>query len=45
MSDSMIVHLLMVKTRIICPDAAQIKKRADILREVQLDTGTGQTAI
>jgi hypothetical protein len=35
---------LMIKTRIIWPDAAQIKECAEILREVQSDTGSNQTA-
>jgi hypothetical protein len=44
MSDSMIVDLLMIKTRIICPDAAQISECAEILREVQSDAGPDQMA-
>jgi hypothetical protein len=45
MSDSTIVDLLMIKTRIIWRNAAQIRERAEILREVQLDTEPDQTAI
>jgi hypothetical protein len=43
MSDFMIVDLLMIKTKIIWPDAGQIKECAKILREVQSDTGPDQT--
>jgi hypothetical protein len=34
MSDSMIVDLLVIKTRIIWPNAAQIQECAEILKEV-----------
>jgi hypothetical protein len=34
MSDCMIVDLLMIKTRIIWPEAAQIKECVEILREM-----------
>jgi hypothetical protein len=44
MSDSMIVNLLVIKTKIIRPNAAQIKEYAEILKKVQLDTGPDQTA-
>jgi hypothetical protein len=44
MSDSIIVDLLMIQTRIIWPDAGHIKECAEILREVQLDTEPDQTA-
>jgi hypothetical protein len=44
MSDSMISDLLVIKTRIIWPNAAQTKKCAEILREVQSDTVPDQTA-
>jgi hypothetical protein len=37
MPDFMIVDLLMIKTRIVSPDPAQIKKYAEALREVQSD--------
>jgi hypothetical protein len=38
MSDSMIVDLLVIKTRIIWPKAAQIQEGAEILKEMQSDT-------
>jgi hypothetical protein len=44
MSDSVIVDLLVIKTRIIWPNAAQIKEWAGILKEVQSDAGPDQTA-
>jgi hypothetical protein len=44
MSDSMIVDLLVIETRIIWPNAAQIKECAEILKEVQSDTVPDQTA-
>jgi hypothetical protein len=44
MSQSMIVDLSMIKTRIIWLDAAQIKERAEILREVQSNTWSDQMA-
>jgi hypothetical protein len=44
MSDSMIVDLLMTETRIIWLDAARIKERAKILREVQSDIAPDLTA-
>jgi hypothetical protein len=44
MSDSMIVDLLVIKTRIIWPNAAQIQERAEVLKEVQPDTVPDQTA-
>jgi hypothetical protein len=44
MSESMIVDLLMITTKIIWPDPAQMKEGAEILREVQSDTGPDQTA-
>jgi hypothetical protein len=44
MSDSMIVDLLVIKTRIRWPNAVQIKECPEILKEVQLDTGPDQTA-
>jgi hypothetical protein len=43
-SDSMIVGLVMIKTRITWPDTAHIKEWAEILREVQPETGPNQTA-
>jgi hypothetical protein len=43
-SDSMIIDLSVIETRIIWPDAAHLKKHTGILREVQSDTGRGQTA-
>jgi hypothetical protein len=43
-SDSMIVDMAIIKTGIIWPDAAQIKDCAEILREVQSDTGPDQTS-
>jgi hypothetical protein len=45
MSDSMTFDLLVIKTRIMWPSATQIKECAEILREVQSDTGPDQTAI
>jgi hypothetical protein len=45
MSDSMIVDLLVIRTRIIWPNAAQIQEYAEILKEVQSDTVPDQTAI
>jgi hypothetical protein len=44
MSDSIIVDQLVVKTRIIWPNAAQIKEWAEILKEMQSDTGPDQAA-
>jgi hypothetical protein len=44
MSNSMTVDLLMIKTRIIWPDAPQIEEYAEILKEVQSDTGPDRTA-
>jgi hypothetical protein len=44
MFDSMIVDLLVIRTRIISPNAAQIKECAEILKEGQSDTGPDQTA-
>jgi hypothetical protein len=44
MSDSAFVDLLMIETRNIWPDAAQIKDCAEILREVQSDTELDQMA-
>jgi hypothetical protein len=44
MSDSMIVDRLAIKTRIIWPNAAQIKKYAEVLKEVQSGTVPDQTA-
>jgi hypothetical protein len=44
MSDSMIVNLLVIKTRIIWPNAMQIKECAEILKEGQSDTGPDQAA-
>jgi hypothetical protein len=44
MSDSMIVDLLVIRTRIIWSNGAQIKECAEILKEVQLDTFPDQTA-
>jgi hypothetical protein len=44
MSDSMIVDPLVIKTRIIWPNAAQIKECAEILKEVQSDTVPDQMA-
>jgi hypothetical protein len=44
MSDPMIVEPLVIKTKIIWPNAAQIKECAEILKEVQSDTGPHQTA-
>jgi hypothetical protein len=44
MSDSLIVHLLVNKTKITWPDAAQIKECAEILKEVQSDAVPDQTA-
>jgi hypothetical protein len=44
MSDFMIVDPLMIKAKIIWPDASQIKECAEILREVQSDTGPDQMA-
>jgi hypothetical protein len=38
MSDSLIVHLLMIKARIIWSDATHIKECAEALGEVQSDT-------
>jgi hypothetical protein len=40
----MMVDLLVIKTRIIWPDTAQIKECAEVLKEVKLDTGPDQTA-
>jgi hypothetical protein len=40
----MIVDLLIIKTKIIWPDAAQIKECAEILREMQSETEPDQTA-
>jgi hypothetical protein len=45
MSDSMIVDLLAIKTRIIWPNAAQIKECAEIPRAVQSEAGADQTEI
>jgi hypothetical protein len=45
MSDSLIVDLLVTKRRIIWPNAAQIKEWAEILRQVQSQTGPDQTAV
>jgi hypothetical protein len=44
MSDSMIIDLLVIKTRIIWPNAAQIQECAEILNEEQPDTVPDQTA-
>jgi hypothetical protein len=44
MSDSMIVHLLVIKTKIMWPTAARIQERAEILKEVQSDTAPDHTA-
>jgi hypothetical protein len=44
MSDSMIVDLLVIKTRVIWPNAAQIKECAETLKEMQLHTRPDQTA-
>jgi hypothetical protein len=44
MSDSMIVDLLVIKTRIISPKAAQIKECAEILKKGQSNTGPDQAA-
>jgi hypothetical protein len=44
MPDSMIVDLLVIKTRIIWPNAAQIKECTEILKEVQSDAVPYQTA-
>jgi hypothetical protein len=44
MSDSMIVDLLVIETRIILSNAAQIQECAEILKEVQSDTVPDQTA-
>jgi hypothetical protein len=41
----MIVDLLMIKTRIMWPNAAHIKECAEDLREVQSDTGPDQMTI
>jgi hypothetical protein len=45
MSDSMIVDLLVIRTRIIRPNAAQIKEYTEILKEGQSDTIPDQAAI
>jgi hypothetical protein len=45
MSDSMIADLLVIKTRIIWPNAPQIQECAEILKEGQSDTGPDQAAI
>jgi hypothetical protein len=44
MSDSLTVELLMIKTRTIWSEPAQIKECPEILRAVQSDTGPDQTA-
>jgi hypothetical protein len=44
MSDSMIADLLVIRTRIIWPNAAQIQECAEILKEVQSDTDPDQAA-
>jgi hypothetical protein len=44
MSDSMIVDLLVIKTRIRWPNAAQIKECVEILKEVQSDSVQDQAA-
>jgi hypothetical protein len=44
MSDSMILNLLVIETRIRWPNAAQIKEGAEVLREVQSETRTDQMA-
>jgi hypothetical protein len=44
MSDSMIVILLVIRTRIIWPNAAWIKECAKCLKEVQSDTVPDRTA-
>jgi hypothetical protein len=44
MFDSMIVDLLVIKTGVIWPKAAQIQECAEILKEVQSDTGPDQAA-
>jgi hypothetical protein len=44
MPDSVIVDLLVIKTRIISPNAARIKECADVLSKVQSGTGTSDTA-
>jgi hypothetical protein len=43
-SDSMIADRLVIKTRIIWPNDAQIQDCAEILKEGQSDTGPDQTA-
>jgi hypothetical protein len=45
MDDSVNVHLLVIKTKIGWPNAAQIKECSEILREGQSDTGPNQRAI
>jgi hypothetical protein len=44
MFDCMIADLVVIETRIIWPNAAQIKECAEILKEVQSDTGPDQAA-
>jgi hypothetical protein len=44
MFDSMIADLLVIRTRIIWPKAAQIQECAKILKEVQSDTDPDQAA-
>jgi hypothetical protein len=44
MSDSMIVDLLVIKTKIMWPNPAQIKECTEAVRKVQSDTGSDQTA-
>jgi hypothetical protein len=44
MSDSMMADLLVIKTRIVWPNDAQIQKCAEILKEGQSDSGPDQTA-
>jgi hypothetical protein len=44
MSDSMIVDMLTIETRIIWIGAAQTKDCAEILRELQPNTGPDQMA-
>jgi hypothetical protein len=44
MFDSMIVDLLVIKTIITWPNAAQIQECAEIFKEVQSDSGPDQTA-